>query len=102
VAGKNLGKQAIACESARVERVGGGLVKNARPARTCALLAACRDETCLGEDTEVHTGGIHVQADASGQLTHVERAFSVLQDLEDLQTARLAESPVDVSARWCG
>ena len=89
-AGEDLRKEAIAGERACVERLGRGLVEDARPARAGALLASCRDEACLGEDAKVRTDGVHVQTDARSKLTGVERRLSLLQDFEDPHTAWVA------------
>ena len=56
MAGEDLRKEAIAGERARVERLGRGLVEDARPARSCALFASSGDEACLGKDAKVRLG----------------------------------------------
>src|SRR2546428_6932836 len=71
-AGEDLGKQAIAGERAVVERLGRGLVEDARPARAGALLASCRDEACLRQDAQGGTDRGQGQTDPAAQPTGIE------------------------------
>jgi hypothetical protein len=78
VADEDLRKEAMAGERAGVERRGGGLVEDARPARAGALLASGRDEACLGKDAKVRADGVPVQTDARSELTGIEGSLGFL------------------------
>jgi hypothetical protein len=91
VAGEDLRKEAMAGERAVVERLGRGLVEDARPALSGALFASCRDEACLGKDAKVRANGVPVQTDARSKLTGVEGCLGLLQDFEDPRAAWVAQ-----------
>jgi hypothetical protein len=95
VAGEDLRQQAVAGERALVERLGHGLVEEARPARAGALLVSCRHKPCLGKDTKVRTDGVQVQTDTRCQLTGIDRRLSLLRKLEDPHAAWVAECAME-------
>src|SRR5207245_567836 len=93
---------AIADERVFVGWLGCGLVEEAWPARAAALFASCRHEACPGKNAEVQADGVHVQADLSCEFGCVEGRVSLLQDLENPDTAWVAEGAVECCAVLCG
>src|SRR5438093_8982519 len=91
MAGEDLRQQAVAGKRALVERLGRGLIEDARPAGSGGLLASCRHEACLVEDAEVRADGVQVQTDARCELTGGDRRLSLLHEFEDPHAAWVAE-----------
>ena len=94
MAGEDLYEQAVAGERAFLERLGGGLVEDAWPARAGALLALCRDEACRGKNAKVRADGVPVQTDACSKLTGVKGR------LASCKASRIRTRLGSLRARW--